>query len=134
MFFYLTYYGSCDVASIEDEDLRIATELQIAHFGQCPMQLFWRSHVHKFPRGVSGRRLSLSEMLGAYDLEALSKESNMNRQLPFEHSPISHWIHLMAPPPGPHYPFVAVRFSFPDRCIAVDGRGTFHFFHMDMES
>jgi len=33
VFFYLTYYGSVDVASIEDEGLRHATELQIAHFG-----------------------------------------------------------------------------------------------------
>ena len=33
VFFYLTYYGSVDVASIEDESLRHATELQIAHFG-----------------------------------------------------------------------------------------------------
>ena len=42
VFFYLTYYGSVDVASIEDEGLRQSTEDQIAHFGQCPMQLFWR--------------------------------------------------------------------------------------------
>jgi hypothetical protein len=34
VFFYLTYYGSVDVASIEDESLRQATELQIAHFGR----------------------------------------------------------------------------------------------------
>lgn len=42
VFFYLTYYGTVDVASIEDESLRQATELQIAHFGQCPQQLFKR--------------------------------------------------------------------------------------------
>lgn len=47
VFFYLTYYGSVDVASIEDESLRTATELQIAHFGQCPMKLFWRPHPRK---------------------------------------------------------------------------------------
>lgn len=34
VFFYLTYYGTVDVASIEDEALRVATELQIAHFGR----------------------------------------------------------------------------------------------------
>jgi hypothetical protein len=45
VFFYLTYYGSVDVAAIEDESLRRATELQIAHFGQCPMQLFTSPHV-----------------------------------------------------------------------------------------
>jgi len=47
VFFYLTYYGSVDVASIEDESLRAATELQIAHFGQCPMQLLWKPHPRK---------------------------------------------------------------------------------------
>jgi hypothetical protein len=31
--------GTVDVASIEDEAIRKATELQIARFGQCPMQL-----------------------------------------------------------------------------------------------
>jgi Beige/BEACH domain len=34
VFFYLTYFGSVDVASIKDDALRHATELQIAHFGQ----------------------------------------------------------------------------------------------------
>ena len=108
--------------------MRIATELQIAHFGQCPMQLFWRPHVPKFSRGNAGRRLSLSEMLGVYELETLNKESNTNLKLSFQHAPISHWIHLLAPPPGPHAHLIAIRFSFPDRCMAVDGRGIFHFF------
>jgi len=128
VFFYLTYYGSCDVASIEDEDLRIATELQIAHFGQCPMQLFWRPHVQKLSRSSASRRLSLSEMLGVYDLEKLNTNSSSNRQLPFESAPISHWVHLFAPPPGPHAPLISVRFIFPDRCLAIDAQGIFHFF------
>jgi len=128
VFFYLTYYGSCDVASIEDEDLRIATELQIAHFGQCPMQLFWRPHVHKVPRDSARRKLSLSEMFGVYDLEMLNMNSDTNRQLPFESAPISHWVHLFAPPPGPHAPLIALRFVFPDRCVAIDGQGIYHFF------
>ena len=34
VFYYLTYYGLVDVNAIEDEALRKATELQIAHFGQ----------------------------------------------------------------------------------------------------
>ena len=128
VFFYLTYYGSCDVASIEDEDMRIATELQIAHFGQCPMQLFWRPHVQKLHRKSPRRRLSLSEMLGVFDLENLRQTSNINRQLPFESAPISHWVHLFAPPPGPHAPLISVRFVFPDRCIAIDALGIYHFF------
>ena len=45
VFFYLTYYGSVDVAAIRDPELRRATELQIAHFGQCPLQVdgWWAS-------------------------------------------------------------------------------------------
>lgn len=34
VFYYLTYYGAVDLANIQDEGLRRATELQIAHFGQ----------------------------------------------------------------------------------------------------
>ena len=34
VFYYLTYYGAVDLAKIQDEGLRRATELQIAHFGQ----------------------------------------------------------------------------------------------------
>ncbi len=44
VFYYLTYYGAIDLTQIEDEGLRHATELQIAHFGQCPMQLFHHPH------------------------------------------------------------------------------------------
>ncbi|KAG5190444.1 BEACH domain-containing protein, partial [Tribonema minus] len=48
VFYYLTYYGAIDLTKIRDDALRRATELQIAHFGQCPMQLFSRPHP---PRG-----------------------------------------------------------------------------------
>ncbi len=44
VFYYLTYYGAIDLTQIADEGLRHATELQIAHFGQCPMQLFNQPH------------------------------------------------------------------------------------------
>lgn len=127
VFFYLTYYGSVDVASIEDQDLRIATELQIAHFGQCPMQLFWRPHVHKLVKSNPRRKLTISEMLGVFDFGSIDP-NNSHRQLPFESAPISHWVHLFAPPPGPHAPLISVRFVFPDRCIAIDALGIFHFF------
>lgn len=138
VFFYLTYYGSCDVASIEDDDLRKATELQIAHFGQCPMQLFWRPHVHKLPILDPRRRQSLSDLLGVYDLDVGSNGFKPDRQMPFQHAPISHWVHLAASPPGPHAPLVATRLVFPDRCIAVDAHGIVHFFRWiwraDMEA
>ena len=123
VFFYLTYYGSCDVASIEDDDLRIATELQIAHFGQCPMQLFWRPHVSKLPLTSPRRRLSLSELLKLYEIQ-----STADSQLIFGSAPLEYWIHLSAPPPGPHAPIIAIRLVEPDRCLAVDAQGIFHFF------
>ena len=44
VFYYLTYYGSINHYLIKDEALRQATELQIAHFGQTPMQLFKVPH------------------------------------------------------------------------------------------
>ncbi len=92
------------------------------------MQLFWRPHVQKLTRSSARRRLSLSEMLGVFELGKFSSSSPLNRQLPFESAPISHWVHLFAPPPGPHAPLISVRFIFPDRCLAIDAQGIFHFF------
>ena len=104
VFFYLTYYGSVDVASIEDEGLRQATELQIAHFGQCPMQLFYRRHAKKQAQEKHRRRQTLSDL---YDIKSLpltiqSKETESNadgkegtvarRLLPFKDAPISYWV------------------------------------------
>lgn len=48
VFYYLTYPGAVDLDSIDDPAMRIATELQVKHFGQCPEQIFTRSHP---PRG-----------------------------------------------------------------------------------
>ncbi|KAF0717081.1 Aste57867_2508 [Aphanomyces stellatus] len=44
VFYYLTYSGLVDLDSIEDPQLRTAMEQQIAHFGQCPQQLFRTPH------------------------------------------------------------------------------------------
>lgn len=44
VFYYLTYYGVVDLDRIEDPFLKESMELQIAHFGQCPMQLFGAPH------------------------------------------------------------------------------------------
>jgi hypothetical protein len=122
VFFYLTYYGSVDVASIEDEGLRLATECQIAHFGQCPMQLFYRPHAKKRDRKHRHSRQTISETLGLYD------SSQRNKTLPFMGSPMSYWVHLAAPPPGPHAPLVSIRLTLSDRCLAVDAKGVYHFF------
>jgi hypothetical protein len=145
VFFYLTYYGSVDLASIEDEGLRQATELQIAHFGQCPMQLLVRPHVRRLPMRHF-RKMSLYQILSPYtrrDLPKigaeyepveLSTRERIRRVigtpvfLPFLSAPLSHWVHLDAPPPGPHAPLVAVRLAGVDRCLAVDAQGVFHCF------
>jgi hypothetical protein len=139
VFFYLTYYGSVDVASIEDESLRQATELQIAHFGQCPMQLFTRPHVRRIQM-QNRRRLSFYQILSAYTSGTSRKDEEegkidvMNRvfgeplHLPFFSAPLSHWVHLDAPPPGPHAALVSVRLAGTDRCLAVDAQGVFHCF------
>ncbi len=60
VFYYLTYYGAIDLTQITDEGLRHATELQIAHFGQCPMQLFNQPHPSLRQRNCIPRPLSLS--------------------------------------------------------------------------
>lgn len=175
VFFYLTYYGrssmvcgvnyslSCkcltfdfdtgtvDVASIEDESLRKATELQIAHFGQCPMQLFKRQHIRRLPRSYFN--LSLYQILSSYTQRLQEKKEIDNAEvgvlklesfsstrahlhsifgepvfLPFLSAPLSHWVHSSAPPPEPHSDLVAVRFAGTDRCLAVDAKGVFHYF------
>jgi hypothetical protein len=156
VFFYLTYYGSVDVASIEDESLRKATELQIAHFGQCPMQLFKRHHLRRLPRGY--QKLSFFQVISSYSQKharettvqttekdesdetprpteplVVSPEGNKRAFgepffLPFISAPLSHWVHLDAPPPGPHAPLIAVRLAGIDRCLSVDAKGIFHSF------
>jgi hypothetical protein len=60
VFYYLTYYGAIDLTQIKDESLRRATELQIAHFGQCPMQLFVRPHPQQLRRTSVPRPVGLS--------------------------------------------------------------------------
>jgi hypothetical protein len=156
VFFYLTYYGSVDVASIKDEGLRQATELQIAHFGQCPMQLFKRPHLRRLPNRY--HKLSFFQVVSSYSqqhareaatqtteqdesnepsrsIEPMSEPPEGNKRafgepvfLPFMSAPISHWVHLDAPPPGPHASLIAVRLAGVDRCLAVDAKGIFHSF------
>lgn len=60
VFYYLTYYGAVDLTMIEDESLRSATELQIAHFGQCPMQMFFKPHPPRGSRVLVPRPLKAS--------------------------------------------------------------------------
>ena len=53
VFYYLTYEGAVDIDSIEDEDLKKATEAQIDNFGQTPAQLVLRPHQSRFPLAES---------------------------------------------------------------------------------
>jgi len=133
VFFYLTYYGSVDVASIENEALRTATELQIAHFGQCPMQLFHEAHPHK----RLNRPLTLGKILSMRRRQEYSQLLNYSSSsptildvispLPFRDAPLSHWVHLPPNPPGPHSPLVSIRI-LPDRVVGIDSSGVYHFF------
>ncbi len=50
VFYYLTYAGAVDMDAIENDAMRHATELQVAHFGQCPNQLLTEPHP---PRGTN---------------------------------------------------------------------------------
>ncbi|KAG3179672.1 hypothetical protein PC128_g15840 [Phytophthora cactorum] len=61
VFYYLTYYGVVDLDKVEDPFLRESMELQIAHFGQCPMQLFATPHPARhaaFRRSVLGKTVA----------------------------------------------------------------------------
>lgn len=69
VFYYLTYYGVVDLDQIEDPFLRESMELQIAHFGQCPMQLFTSSHPKRHPMTFT-RKLPTAAVNAASALSA----------------------------------------------------------------
>lgn len=50
VFYYLTYEDNVDVDSIEDQEVKDATETQILNFGQTPAQLFTKQHPPRNPR------------------------------------------------------------------------------------
>lgn len=109
VFFYLTYYGSVDVASIEDEGLRTATELQIAHFGQCPMQLFYRRHAKRQPLSENRRRRQTLSDLYDMNSKPLGKGGfGPGKSLPFADSPLSYWVSI---------PFVWILSSAKFQCV-----------------
>jgi len=118
---------------------------------QCPMQLFKRPHVRRLPRDL--HNLSFFQLVSPYSQghivtedrptgeECARESTDKNREvvrpksvlpepafLPFFSAPLSHWVHLDAPPPGPHASLVAVRLAGTDRCFAVDAKGIFHSF------
>lgn len=60
VFYYLTYYGVVDLDRIDDPFLKESMELQIAHFGQCPMQLFGAPHPKRSTVAFTRRSLVLT--------------------------------------------------------------------------
>ena len=60
VFYYLTYEGAVHLEQIKDPALRKATELQIAHFGQCPRRLLRTPHPCRGSRVRMPRSLVLS--------------------------------------------------------------------------
>ncbi|CAI5738066.1 unnamed protein product [Peronospora destructor] len=75
VFYYLTYYGVVDLDKVEDSSLRESMELQIAHFGQCPMQLFAAPHPKRHAAfvGNAGKALS-SAPVSSSNLERLFQD------------------------------------------------------------
>ncbi|GMH64650.1 hypothetical protein TrRE_jg10795, partial [Triparma retinervis] len=124
VFFYLTYAGSVDVAAIDDPALRSATELQIAHFGQCPMQIFFKPHEKQ--RTFRGGPKSLKDAIEPHSLPVERSRGVLYK--PFTGAPISHWFHLPPEPLGPKVGFIALRVVSNHRILAVDSTGTFHFY------
>jgi len=82
VFYYLTYPGAVDMDAITDPSMLRATELQIAHFGQCPAQILTRPHPPRGPAPTTfipiGRHLRdhpgayLDEVTGVCSLEDTS--------------------------------------------------------------
>ncbi|DAZ96650.1 TPA: hypothetical protein N0F65_009213 [Lagenidium giganteum] len=86
VFYYLTYYGVVDLDRIDDPFLKESMELQIAHFGQCPMQLLGTPHPKRnsaaFMRKNTGTASSSTKFAGATAapgvVGATSKGANAN--------------------------------------------------------
>ena len=129
--------------------LRSATELQIAHFGQCPMQLFRKPHpskrkncpytglygtIHSSPlQRIYGTFEAVdTTVAGAYSQSDGTMIELQHRpekpRLPFLNAPLCYWVNIPPPPPGPHAHLLCVRFIGHDRCLGVDAKGVFHVF------
>ena len=76
VFYYLTYPGAIDMAEVTDPGMRRAVELQIAHFGQCPAQIFRSAHpprgtAFQHARALRGAKLAAASVTPRPLLEAL---------------------------------------------------------------
>lgn len=93
--------------------MRIATELQIAHFGQCPMQLFFFPHIDKLPLTSPKFKYSLNHVWEGHGKH-------------FEEAKLCDWLHLPSPPPAGKN-LMLVRICGSDKIVSVDENGIFHF-------
>eukprot|EP00619_Florenciella_sp_RCC1007_P003338 CAMPEP_0205904806 /NCGR_PEP_ID=MMETSP1325-20131115/947_1 /ASSEMBLY_ACC=CAM_ASM_000708 /TAXON_ID=236786 /ORGANISM="Florenciella sp., Strain RCC1007" /LENGTH=1113 /DNA_ID=CAMNT_0053270633 /DNA_START=62 /DNA_END=3403 /DNA_ORIENTATION=+ len=98
VFYYLTYHGSVDLSAIEDREMRLATEMQIAHFGQCPMQLFLRPHPPRLRRGS----VTSAPLGGTMPPSSSSKPLESSSSVPAAVStPEPSFMPSLSPPPPP---------------------------------
>jgi hypothetical protein len=76
VFYYLTYSGAVNHYAIQDETIRRATELQIAHFGQIPIQLFKVPHPARKVTGSNAVLPITRPLKKAFAKSDLSKLAN----------------------------------------------------------
>jgi hypothetical protein len=73
VFYHLTYEGSVDISTIEDPEMRKATEAQIVEYGQTPVQLFSKQHVQrdeKTSRDVKPFSGAMRELFASFSAES----------------------------------------------------------------
>ena len=77
VFHYLTYEGAVDVASITDARQRVALELQINEFGQCPRQIFMTPHPSRLvcPAAADAMEIAQKAFTGG-----LPRATNLNTE------------------------------------------------------
>jgi len=63
VFYHLSYYDSDDLEKIKDSSLQAEIALHIADFGNCPTQLFFKSHPSKKPGKASESKVCNKKML-----------------------------------------------------------------------
>ena len=95
VFYYLTYYGLVDWTAINhDEALRMATEAQIAHFGQCPMQLFDQAHPARGNNNEGGLDLvKPKNKASSTETTASTQEEEEEEKPPPPPKPLMHHMH-----------------------------------------
>ena len=84
VFYYLSYPGVVDLDKIQEPAMRNATLLQVAHFGQCPNQVFKKAHPVRstvFRPLVTPFQPTKSFMCGVFGGETLMKVCVSHRRV-----------------------------------------------------